>query len=116
MEGQTLISKTDSLLVGTWKGTSLCQEKSSPCHDEIVVYYISKGIGLDNFDILASKIVNGKEEEMGKVTCKFKKTTNELISTSDNGGWTFNVNNKVINGTLVVQGRSFRIVKLTKEN
>jgi len=27
---------------GVWKGTSLCQIKDSPCHDETVVYHISK--------------------------------------------------------------------------
>ena len=34
----------DTLLIGVWKGSSICQIKNSPCHDETVVYYISKNI------------------------------------------------------------------------
>ena len=29
----------DTLLIGVWKGSSICQIKNSPCHDETVVYY-----------------------------------------------------------------------------
>jgi hypothetical protein len=29
-------------VAGTWEGTSLCQIKPSPCHDEHVVYRFAK--------------------------------------------------------------------------
>lgn len=35
-------SVTAQSFEGVWNGTSLCQVKNSPCHDEIVVYHISK--------------------------------------------------------------------------
>jgi 4-hydroxy-3-methylbut-2-enyl diphosphate reductase len=59
---QTGLLKIDTLLIGTWNGTSICQIKNSPCHDETVVYHISKKSGIDTFYINASKIVNDMEE------------------------------------------------------
>jgi len=50
---------------GIWKGTSLCQVKSSPCHDENVVYHISRATNGKTYTIQMNKIVNGAEEEMG---------------------------------------------------
>ena len=41
----------DSLLIGTWKGTSLCQIKSYPCHDEQVVHHISKADKANEFKV-----------------------------------------------------------------
>jgi hypothetical protein len=52
-------------LVGVWKGTSLCQIKNSPCHDENVVYHISKNSSGDSYQIDASKIIDGKGERYG---------------------------------------------------
>ena len=45
---------------GTWKGTSLCQVKNSPCHDETVVYHISKTDTINVYRNIANKIVNEK--------------------------------------------------------
>ena len=52
---------------GTWKGTSLCQIKNSPCHDEIVVYHISKDSTGKSYEVIANKIVDGKEDYMGTI-------------------------------------------------
>ena len=103
----------DSTLIGVWKGTSICQIKNSPCHDENVVYHISKGHGIDTFKIVATKIVNGKEEEMGTLGFKFNKKTNQLIST-DYGLWTFNLKGNKLEGTLIVRGDLYRIIKVSK--
>jgi hypothetical protein len=108
-------ASADSLLIGVWKGTSICQVKSSPCHDEVVVYYISKAQGIDTFTILANKIVNGIEEEMGTISCKFDKKNNQLISTSYNSLWTFNVKGKDLDGTLIYRGNLYRIIKVSKQ-
>ena len=37
-----------TVLPGTWKGISICQIKSSPCHDENAVY-ISQVEGANSF-------------------------------------------------------------------
>src|SRR6476619_3194549 len=81
-QAQTVVVKIDTLLIGTWNGTSICQIKNSTCHDETVVYHISKNKDVDTFYINASKIVNGVEEEMGILPFVYNKKTNQLTSTS----------------------------------
>ncbi len=108
-------AKAQTNLIGIWKGTSICQVKNSPCHDEIVVYHISKGEGIDSFNIQANKIVNGVEEDMGILQCKLERKRNQLISTSYKSLWTFNLKGKSMDGTLMVQGALYRIIKLSKQ-
>ena len=112
-QAQTSLVKDDTLLIGTWKGTSICQIKNSPCHDENVVYHISKNKGVDTFYINASKIVNGVEDEMGILPFVYNKKTNQLTSTAY-GIWTFNVEGNKLEGTLLVHGDLYRKIKLTK--
>src|SRR5580765_7168831 len=105
----------DTLLIGVWKGSSICQIKNSPCHDETVVYYISKKTGIDTFYINGNKIVNGVEEGMGILPFTLNKKTNQLISTSY-GLWTFTIKQRKLEGTLVSKGALYRIINLTKQN
>ena len=105
----------DHNFVGTWRGTSICQIKNSPCHDEVVVYYITQAPGTDSFRVSASKIVNGKEDNMGVLGFKLDRTKNQFISTDFGGLWTFTLQEKKLDGTLVYNGKLFRIVKLTKQ-
>ena len=100
--------------VGKWKGTSLCQVKNSPCHDEIVVYYITKGKTSDSCSIRANKIVNDNEEEMGVLPCSYDEKTKELSSTAYNSNWTFSLAKGKLNGTLIVHGILYRIVELAR--
>jgi|KBSSwiStaDraftv2_1062776.scaffolds.fasta_scaffold367349_1 hypothetical protein len=105
--------KIDSLLIGTWTGSSLCQIKNSPCHDEKVVYHISKNRGIDTFYINAGKIVNGEEEGMGILPFIYSAKTRQLTSTAY-GIWTFNVEGPKLEGTLFVRGELFRKILLYK--
>ena len=106
--------KTSNPFEGTWKGTSLCQVKNSPCHDETVVYYISKTNKTDSFSIKANKIVNGVEEEMGILPFIYDSKKNELNS-SAYGNWNLKMQNDKINGTLMHQGQLYRILQLSKQ-
>jgi hypothetical protein len=101
-------------LVGVWKGTSLCQVKNSPCHDEIVVYHISKGNTPDSCSVQANKIVNGVEEDMGILLFKIDKANDELISLSYNSKWAFKLKNGKLEGTLIHNNNLFRIIQLSK--
>jgi hypothetical protein len=65
----------DTSLAGVWKGNSVCQVKESPCNDEVSVYYVSKGVEPDNFQMRMNKVVDGKEQTMGTVNCKAGPTT-----------------------------------------
>ena len=81
-------AKAANPFVGTWKGTSICQVKNSPCHDETVIYYISKANGTDSLNVMANKIVKGVEEEMGILPFVYNANSNELTS-SAYGTWNF---------------------------
>jgi hypothetical protein len=112
-QAQTGESEIDTLLIGTWNGTSICQVKNSPCHDETVVYHISKKRGVDTFYINAGKIVNGVEEEMGILPFVYNKKTNQLTSTA-HGIWTFNIEGAKLEGTLLSNGDLYRKIKVYK--
>jgi hypothetical protein len=114
LHAQKPAGKTDSLVIGTWRGTSICQVKNSPCHDETVVYHIYKGSAADSFYINASKIINGAEDEMGILPCVLNRKTMQLSSTAY-GTWAFNITGDKIDGTLYVRGELYRIIKLKKE-
>jgi hypothetical protein len=55
---------------GTWEGTSLCQVKPSPCHDEHVIYRIKRTAGR-HYRIDAYKLVTGQEQFMGSIDVSF---------------------------------------------
>ena len=65
-------------IAGKWKGSSICQVKNSPCHDENVVYHISKAGNDSTYSIQANKIVNAVEEDMGTLTGVYDKTKKTL--------------------------------------
>lgn len=111
-----LQAQTIDNFIGTWKGTSLCQVKNSPCHDEIVVYYIKKGNSPDSCIIKANKIVNGAEEEMGLISFKLDKTNNAIISTDYNSTWTFKLEKQKLKGTLIHNNSLYRIIEVSKVN
>jgi hypothetical protein len=112
IQGQAKV-KMDTLLMGTWRGTSICQIKNSPCHDETVVYHISKNNGTDTFYVNASKIVNGVEEEMGILPFVYNGKKNQFISTAY-GIWTFNIEGSKLEGTLFVRGELYRKIIIYK--
>ena len=103
-------------VTGIWKGTSLCQVKNSPCHDEEVVYYISKLDSSSQCRIIMNKIVNKKEESMGAMKFEYDPATQTLTSTDGvhNAQWKFSVNGKKMDGTLVYNNALYRIIKATK--
>jgi hypothetical protein len=104
----------DTLLVGAWHGTSICQVKNSPCHDEVVVYHISKGNGVDSFTIQANKIVNGVEEDMGTLHFGYNEKTNQLVS-NEYGTWTFTISGRKMSGILIVKNEKYRVINLEKK-
>jgi hypothetical protein len=111
---QTSQPNIDTLLIGDWNGTSICQMENSSCHDETVVYHISKNKGVDTFYINAGKIINGVEVGMGILPFVYNKKTNHLTS-SVYGIWTFIIEGTKLEGTLLVHGDLFRKILLYKQ-
>jgi hypothetical protein len=101
--------------VGVWRGTSLCLVRESPCHDEIVVYRITAGGAADSFAIDARKIVNGQEEEMGILDCRFTDANAELRCIIPRAIWSFTVRRDSLVGELRLRdGRKFRDVRTVR--
>jgi len=103
---------------GTWKGTTLCQIKNSPCHDEIVVYHISKDSTGKSYQVIANKIVDGKEEYMGTIPFTYDDKQKVFVSIDSvrNARWEFKITGSVMKGTLLLRGDLYRIVDVKKEN
>jgi stress response protein SCP2 len=111
-------SVTAQSFEGIWKGTSLCQVKNSPCHDEIVVYHISKDSTGKSYNMVANKIVNGKEEYMGTIPFTYddKQKVFVSIDSARNATWEFKVTGSAMKGTLMYKGDLYRIIDVKKEN
>lgn len=104
---------------GTWKGTSLCQVKGSPCHDEIAAYHASKLPGGKTYRFQMNKVVNGKEEEMGVLDFVYDDASKTLTATNMGRGakglWRFKLDGKNIHGTLTLGDSTlYRIIEIHK--
>ena len=103
---------------GTWKGTSLCQVKNSPCHDEVVVYHISKNSNGKTYEMIGNKVVNGKEIDMGTLIFTYDDQQKTFISvdSASNSKWEFKMTGNAMKGTLHVKGNLYRLVDVKKDN
>jgi hypothetical protein len=110
---------TADKIEGIWKGTSLCQVKQSACHDENVVYHISKK-SANLYTMQAGKIVNGTEDDMGTFDAAYDEIKQTLRFTmKDQQGrsavWLFRLDGMQMHGTLTINENTlFRIVELKK--
>ena len=107
----------DSKLIGTWKGTSICQIKESPCKNEQVVCHISKDKDSDEYLVQMNKMVKGAEEEMGTLKFTFHSDQKELdCSPKPNTVWRFRLNDDRLDGTLYYNGALYRIISVKRSN
>ena len=101
-------------LVGDWSGTSLCQVRPSPCHDEQVVYHISKPHE-HKVTIQADKIVEGKLVTMGVSEWTYDNSSGTLAWEMPRGTWKLVVDADTMDGTLIVpENVLFRKVHLKR--
>ena len=105
---------------GTWEGTSLCQIKPSPCHDEHVIYRI-KSTGPRAYRIEAYKVVGGQEQYMGPLDMKLDAAGQRLDgSNTDRSGvvhpWLFAIRGTHMSGKALTApgGQVFRLIELDK--
>jgi hypothetical protein len=100
-------------VIGTWEGESICTVHPSACHDEHVIYDITKP---DNgkFNCSADKVVNGERQNMGVLECSYDGKT--LSCPFAKGVWAFDVSGTKMTGTLkLTDGTLFRKVNATKK-
>ena len=101
------VTEDDAKLVGNWAGESICVGNRPACHDEKVVYCISKSADKPGvFVIIMDKIVDGKPENMAVLDFKYdavKRTlVGEFTRRSTHGVWEFTVNGDAMEGTLTI--------------
>jgi hypothetical protein len=111
-----------SNLVGDWEGESVCGGGNPSCHDEHVVYHITKPPDeRGNVSIAADKIVDGKPDPMGVIELKYDAErhtlTGELKNTRYQGVWEFKVEGNTMEGTLTILpgktvGRRIKVKKV----
>ena len=101
--------KVPDSVLGDWYGESKCVGANPYCHDEVVVYHLtrSKDDGA-KIHLAADKIVNGKPEEMGEFEFTYDPKTNLMTTefpiarTGGKGVWSFKINRGKIDGTLTI--------------
>jgi len=116
-----LQNRQTDVISGTWRGSSICQDKSSACHDEIAVYHASKAAGQNVYLFQMNKMVNGQETEMGPLNFVYNDTLKTLTAIDNFRGtkhtWSFKINGTTMHGTLTLDNaRVFRVIDLKKDS
>jgi hypothetical protein len=96
-------------LYGDWTGESKCVGSNPYCHDEIVLYHLTRSKNdVTKINLSADKIVNGKPEFMGEFDMTFDAEKMTLTAeftikrTGGKGVWLFKVEGDKMDGTLTV--------------
>jgi hypothetical protein len=112
----------ESKLIGNWTGESICVGNRPACHDEKVVYRISKPpTESGKLIIVMDKIIDGKPETMAVLDFKYDSEKAMLVGEFRNaryhGLWEFKVEENVMEGTLsLLPGKTIgRRVKVKKD-
>jgi hypothetical protein len=101
--------------IGEWRGESICAAKNTACHDETVIYRITKLRGKSGYaSVSADKIVSGNAVNMG--TLEFRHEQNALICEYSEGVWRLKFDGGTIECALIRPDNTiFRRVTLRKE-
>jgi len=109
--GMNVFSQTvkPDALIGDWSGESKCVGTNTLCHDEVVVYHITRSKDdVKKVMIAADKIVNGKPDFMGNIECVFDPEKGTLRSefkiprTGGTGVFLFKIKGDEMEGTLTI--------------
>ena len=103
-------------LVGTWQGRSLCVTAIPACTDETVVYRIRRTRPHEEaFAIQADKIVDGKDEPMGTIACRFESARQLLMCPMRGARWRFRWDGSSLVGVLIdSDGSLFRVIHVQR--
>ncbi len=104
-------------LTGNWEGESLCTVPNSPCHNEHVIYRISQDKAAPGrYTIGADKVVNGQQEFMGDLHCKYDQAKSYLRCEKPDL-WEFTIAGDKMTGTLKLDdGTLYRKIAVQRKN
>jgi len=105
-------------IAGIWEGTSLCQVKPSPCHDEHVVYRVAS-IAPATYRFEAFKLVEGKEEFLATIDLAFTPARQALDGTVGGPRGSAHVRmtlkNKHLSGSMTLaDGTLYRLIEVDR--
>ncbi|MGN2243892.1 hypothetical protein ACFWZU_10325 [Frateuria sp. GZRR33] len=112
----TISNGSTDQLVGTWHGRSLCVTAKPACTDETVVYHIRRTRPHEDvFAIQADKIVAGREETIGDLSCRFEPLRQLLVCPMHGAGWRFRWDGSSLVGVLIdSDGSLFRVIQVQR--
>jgi hypothetical protein len=104
-------------LAGVWRGESICVQQGTACNNEQVVYYIDAIPNhLDQVQIRADKIVNGKAVTMGSGPWAFDADHQTLKWETPHQVWLLSIHGPRMQGNLTLSdGTLVRKMTLQKE-
>ena len=117
----TILNQQQDPISGTWRGSSICQDKTSGCRDEIAVYHASKTATDNVYKLQMNKMMSGQEVEMGPLNFTYNDTLKTLtaidIFKGEKHTWSFKLNGKTMRGTLTIgDNQVFRVINLKKDD
>lgn len=114
-DGKAAGADVRAKIAGVWRGNSVCVDKNSPCHDEVNVYRFSPVAGkADAFLVAASKVVDGKEIEMGSGEFKYDDKTKTVESERPRIRLTLLRDNWMEGALSLEDGKEYRKIRLKK--
>lgn len=108
----------NDLLVGDWRGDSVCVVRPSACVDEKSLYHIRKiGDQPNRFSMQGDKIVDGRPVNMGTADCVYAPDTHVLTCDLPAGSIHLTLRETRLEGTMhLSDGRLWRNISLEKDN
>ena len=108
--------RSESNLLGDWRGTSVCQVRESTCRDEDSLYHLARIAETPNrYSMKGDKIVDGKAISMGTVECRYNEVASDLTCDLPRGVLRFTVHGNKMEGTVTLpDGTVWRKLALTK--
>ena len=104
------------MLIGDWRGDSVCVVRASACADEKSLYHIKKQESPDHFSLQADKIVDGKPITMGTIDCTYQQGKHALTCELPKGVLHFTLQASKLDGTMsMTDGTLWRNISLKKD-
>ena len=98
-------SPDDSIVVGDWRGNSICLVRESACRDEDSLYHVTRLPEKPGwFSMKLDKIVDGKPVTMGTEECSYDSTKKSLLCEFPRGVMRFAIQGDKMEGTMTLAG------------
>ncbi len=106
----------DSVVVGDWRGDSICVVRESACHDEDSLYHVTRLVEKPGwFSMKLDKIVDGKPVTMGTVECSYDSAKQTLSCEFARGAFRFTIQGNKMEGSMTLtDGSLWRKISLKK--